>query len=111
MKEPTVIILGGSEKNSDFGKMCEVIRRNPITYAVLIGKTGERIGEALKAHGFTAFEYAGYDFEQAIRIARAHAVTGGNVLLSPACASFDMFSDYEARGREFKRIVNELKEA
>ena len=111
MKEPTVIILGGSEKNSDFGKMCDVIRQNSITYAVLIGKTGERIGEALKAHGFTAFEYAGYDFEQAIRIARAHAVTGGNVLLSPACASFDMFSDYEARGREFKRIVNELKEA
>lgn len=111
MKEPTVIILGGSEKNSDFGKMCEVICRNPITYAVLIGKTGERIGETLRAHGFTAFEYAGYDFEGAIGIARAHAVRGGNVLLSPACASFDMFSDYEARGREFKRIVNALKEA
>ena len=52
-----------------------------------------------------AFEYAGYDFEQAIRIARAHAVTGGNVLLSPACASFDMFTDYENRGQIFKEKV------
>lgn len=110
MKEPTVILLGGSEKNSDFTEMCRIIGENPIIYAVLIGKTGERIGEALKASGFTAFEYAGYDFEKAISVARAHSVKGGNVLLSPACASFDMFSDYEARGREFKRIVNALTE-
>ena len=108
MKEPTVILLGGSEKNSDFAEMCRVIGENPIIYAVLLGKTGERIGEALKNSGFTAYEYVGYDFEKAISTARAHSVRGGNVLLSPACASFDMFSDYEARGREFKRIVNAL---
>lgn len=108
MKEPTVILLGGSEKNSDFTGMCEVIKKHPIIYAVLIGKTGERIGEALKSAGFTACEYVGYDFSKAIDVARAHSVKGGNVLLSPACASFDMFSDYEARGREFKRIVNAL---
>ena len=110
MTVPTVILLGGSEKNSDFGKMCEIIRSHCIIYAVLIGKTGERIGEALKKAGFTDYEYAGYDFDKAIGIARAHSVPGGNVLLSPACASFDMFTDYEARGREFKRIVNALTE-
>lgn len=110
MKADTVILLGGSEKNSDFSLMCETITKNPISYAVLIGKTGERIGEALKKAGFTNYEYAGYDFENAIAIARAHAVKGGNVLLSPACASFDMFTDYEARGREFKRIVRAMQE-
>ena len=111
MKEDTVILLGGSEKNSDFTEMCKILKNSFIRYAVLIGKTGERIGETLKNVGFTDYEYAGYDFEKAIEIARAHAVKGGNVLLSPACASFDMFEDYEARGREFKRIVNALKES
>ena len=52
---------------------------------------------------------AGYDFAKAIATARSLAAPGGNVLLSPACASFDMFSDYEARGREFKRIVKDLE--
>lgn len=111
MLTPTVIMLGGSEKNSDFTEMCEILKNSFIRYAVLIGKTGERIGETLKKVGFIDYEYAGYDFEKAINIARDHAVEGGNVLLSPACASFDMFEDYEARGREFKRIVNALDKA
>ncbi|MBQ3080629.1 MAG: UDP-N-acetylmuramoyl-L-alanine--D-glutamate ligase [Clostridia bacterium] len=110
MKEDTVILLGGSEKNSDFSELSAIIKDSKIIYAVLIGKTGERIGESLKNAGFTALEYAGYDFEKAIAIAGKHAPVGGNVLLSPACASFDMFDDYEHRGREFKRIVNALEE-
>lgn len=110
MQSPTVIMLGGSEKNSDFTDMCRILKSSFVRYAVLIGKTGERIGQALAEAGFTDFEYAGFDFEKAINIAREHAAEGGNVLLSPACASFDMFEDYEARGREFKRIVNALEE-
>ncbi|MBQ2433591.1 MAG: UDP-N-acetylmuramoyl-L-alanine--D-glutamate ligase [Clostridia bacterium] len=111
MLAPTVIILGGSEKNSDFTEMCRILKESFVRYAVLIGKTGERIGETLEKVGFTDYEYVGYDFEKAINVCRNHAEEGGNVLLSPACASFDMFEDYEARGREFKRIVNALKEA
>ena len=110
MKEHTVIILGGSEKDSDFTEMCRILKDSFVKYAVLIGKTGERIGQALDSVGFTDYEYAGYDFEKAIKIARSHAEANGNVLLSPACASFDMFEDYEARGREFKRIVNAIEE-
>ena len=110
MKEHTVIILGGSEKDSDFTEMCRILKDSFVKYAVLIGKTGERIGQTLDSVGFTDYEYAGYDFEKAIKIARSHAEANGNVLLSPACASFDMFEDYEARGREFKRIVNAIEE-
>ncbi len=111
MNKPTVIILGGSEKNSDFAPMCKLIADSEIKYAVLIGDTGKRIGEALANAGFTAFEYVGYDFEKAVSVARERAVCGGNVLLSPACASFDMFKDYEHRGEEFKRIVNAFEES
>ena len=108
MKAPTVIILGGSEKNSDYTAMCRVIRKSPVCYAVLLGDTGKAIGEALKAQGFTDSVYTGYDFKQAIDTAAQHAQDGWNVLLSPACASFDMFKDFEHRGEEFKRIVNEM---
>ena len=111
MKEHTVIMLGGSEKDSDFTEMCRILKDSQIRYAVLIGKTGERIGDTLKKVGFNDYEYVGYDFEEAIQTARSHAQAGGNVLLSPACASFDMFKDYEARGHELKRIVNALEAA
>ena len=83
--------------------------RGNITHAVLIGDTADAIEAALKDEGFTHCVRAGYDFEKAIATARSLAAPGGNVLLSPACASFDMFSDYEARGREFKRIVKDLE--
>ena len=51
------------------------------------------------------------EIEKAIAEARRLAVSGGNVLLSPACASFDMFTDYENRGMIFKQIVNGLESA
>ena len=54
---------------------------------------------------------AGYDFAHALDEARRLAVPGGNVLLSPACASFDMFTDFENRGEIFKRMVNEMEGA
>ena len=59
--------------------------------------------------GFHAWEHAGYDFELAVRRAFERARAGGAVLLSPSCASFDMFDDYEARGRIFKEIVGRLE--
>lgn len=73
-----------------------------------MGKTAGKIGEALERAGYSAYQTAGYDLEKAVRLARQAAERGGAVLLSPACASFDMFSDYEERGKQFKRIVNAL---
>ena len=63
--------------------------------------------QQLEEAGFVKITKA-YSMEDAVDKARKLAVSGGNVLLSPACASFDMFEDYEARGRIFKEIVNEL---
>lgn len=109
MTAPTVILLGGSFKKADYHPLAREIVRGNIAHAVLIGDTADQIQSALTDEGFTDFERAGYDFERAVSLAREKAVPGGNVLLSPACASFDMFSDYEARGREFKRIVKGLE--
>ncbi len=109
MKAPTAIILGGYDKHVSFAPLAEEIRRTPlIENCVIIGATGDQIEAALRAAGCTAIHRAG-TLEDAVDRCRALSRPGGNVLLSPACASFDMFSDYEQRGRIFKEIVNGLK--
>lgn len=108
MKAPTVILLGGYDKHTDFMPLCrEMIASGQITHAVLLGETARQIQEQLEEAGYTAITRA-YSMQDAVDKARALAVTGGNVLLSPACASFDMFRDYEERGVVFKEIVNRL---
>ncbi len=109
MDRPTVLIAGGYDKHTDFTPMVEEILKTKIAKIVLIGATAQQIADTLDKCGFTAYEHAGYDFEKAIARAFELAEDGGNVLLSPACASFDMFPDYEFRGREFKRIVKDLE--
>jgi len=76
---------------------------------VLIGATAKQCEETLEKLGFHEWSHAGYDFEKAIDMAFDMAEEGGTVLLSPSCASFDMFADYEARGRIFKEIVGRLE--
>lgn len=110
MNRPTVMIMGGSDKHVDFTAMCEIIRKSPyIEHVVLIGQTAQQLDETLKKVGYTSYVHAGYDFRAAIDKAFDLAADGGNVLLSPACASFDMFKDYEQRGEIFKEIVNGLE--
>ena len=76
--------------------------------AVLLGATADQIETALRKEGYTAIHRA-ESLQQAVEMGRSLSAAGGNVLLSPACASFDMFSDYEARGRIFKEIVRSLR--
>ena len=109
MDRPTVIILGGSPKNADYVPLGEEMRRHPIKHAVLIGQTANEIEQALEKAGYHQWTHAGRDFEKAIRMSFEMAGEGGNVLLSPSCASFDMFDDYEDRGRKFKAIVNAME--
>src|SRR5204862_294446 len=110
MKAPSVIILGGYDKHSDFSDLASAIKDTPlITHAVLLGQTAQQIEETLVKHGFSDYTIA-YSLLDAIQKASEHAISGSNVLFSPACASFDMFRDFEHRGAMFKEIVAGLPE-
>lgn len=109
MTRQTALILGGYDKHVSFVPLAKCIMQHElIRRCVLIGVTADQIERELKAEGYTAITRAS-SMEDAVLKCRAAAEDGWNVLLSPACASFDMFDDYEQRGRIFKQIVNELK--
>jgi UDP-N-acetylmuramoylalanine--D-glutamate ligase len=104
-REPVHLILGGSLKGESFGPLAAAIGRN-VRCAYLIGEAADELAEALAAARIP-YERAG-DLERAVRAAAAAAEPGDAVLLSPACASFDQFRDFEHRGDEFRRLVHEL---
>lgn len=109
MRAPTVLVLGGSDKHVSFDALArEIIASGQIARVVLCGATAAQIEASLRAAGYTAIEQAP-NYPEMVQLCRKLATKGGNVLLSPACASFDQFSDYEQRGRVFKQLVNELK--
>jgi UDP-N-acetylmuramoylalanine--D-glutamate ligase len=104
-KEPLILIAGGKDKDSDFTLLRPLLHEK-VRKVILVGAAAEKIGKAIS--DVVDCEMAGYDFGLAIAKARADAMPGDVVLLSPACASFDMFTDFEDRGRQFKRLVMEL---
>lgn len=109
MKKPTVLILGGSDKKVSFDPLAKSIVEAPlIEHCVLIGDTANQIKDALDRVGYKAYTMTGYDFDLCLKTCAELAKEGGNVLLSPACASFDMFTDYENRGKIFKEKVMAL---
>ena len=105
---PAVVIAGGKDKGSDFSRLGEAFVRHA-KHVVLIGKDAPRIEEAARAAGYTRLSRAG-SMEEAVQTAWGHAEIGDAVVLSPACASFDMFTDFEHRGRAFKDAVAALAE-
>lgn len=108
MRAPTVLILGGSDKHVPFDALArEIVVSGQIAHVVLCGATAPQIEAALRDAGYTAIEHAD-SYPDMVKLCRKLAQPGGNVLLSPACASFDQFTDYEQRGRVFKQLVNEL---
>ena len=109
MTRPTVLILGGYDKKVSFDALSREIaeRRDLIRETVLIGQTAPQIERSLRAAGYEQILRA-ETLGEAVQICRRIAEDGWNVLLSPACASFDMFKDYEERGRVFKNLVREL---
>jgi UDP-N-acetylmuramoylalanine--D-glutamate ligase len=106
MGRPTVLIAGGADKNSDFAPLGQAIARSA-KHLVLIGQAAPLLESAARDAGFEAISHAD-SMESAVRIATAKAAPGDAVMLSPACASFDMFTDFEARGEAFRRAVREL---
>ena len=98
---PVVLIAGGRDKGLNFSSIKEVIAEK-VKLAVLIGETQEKLDHAWG--DVTPCERAD-SMAAAVRLAVGHARCGDTVLLSPACASFDMFQNYEHRGEEFKKEV------
>ena len=101
---PLVLIAGGDGKNQDFGDLREAFA-GKVRHAVLIGRDAPRLAEALA--GVCTVEFAA-DMRAAVAAARDAARPGDTVLLSPACASLDMFRDYTHRGDEFATAVRSL---
>ena len=106
MPGPTLLIAGGYDKNSEYDEWIESFGEK-VKYLVLIGQTRDKIAECAKAHGFTEIMYA-EDLPEAVRVCASYANAGDHVLLSPACASWGMFADYEERGNVFKECVHNL---
>jgi UDP-N-acetylmuramoylalanine--D-glutamate ligase len=104
MTRPTVLILGGYDKKNSFVSLLAGFD-DMIRAVVAIGDTQANICADAKAAGFSPV-YTADSFEGAVQKCREIAQEGWNVLLSPACASYDMFDNYEQRGRVFKQIVN-----
>lgn len=107
-KEPEILILGGSDKGSDYTKLGQTIssRRN-LKAIILIGKMGPVIRRSI--HNFSGqIIFNGKTMIQIIKQAKLLAKSGDVVVLSPACASFDMFLNYKDRGNQFKAYVKKL---
>jgi len=103
-----VVILGGDGKGQDFSPLAEPVARHARA-AVLIGRDAPQIRAVLAKQGVSILEAD--TLEQAVRLATAQAQAGDAVLMSPACASFDMFQDYEHRARVFRDAVRALADA
>ena len=105
MLKPTILIAGGRDKNSDYRLISDLIKQK-VKLIILIGEAREKIRTAFK--GLLSIEEAS-SLEEATQKSFQRAQEGDCILLSPMCASFDMFSDYEHRGRVFKEIVGKLE--
>ena len=108
MCKPTVLIGGGYDKQSVYDEWIEAFD-GKVKCLVLIGQTREKIADCAKEHGVENIVLAD-SFEEAFEVCVNQADEGDAVLLSPACASWGMFPNYEVRGKLFKDLVNQLEE-
>lgn len=106
MSRPTILIAGGYDKHSEFDEFIEAFD-NKVKLMLLLGQTADKIEETAVRHGFTNIIKTD-SLEKAVKICAENAVSGDVVLLSPACASWGMFKNYEERGKLFKEYVNSL---
>jgi UDP-N-acetylmuramoylalanine--D-glutamate ligase len=103
--QPIILIAGGKDKETDFSPLKNLLKEK-VKHLVLIGETRDKFKKVLSgSFGYEECE----SLEEAIHSAKAKAEAGDVVLLSPACASFDMFENYEDRGNRFKAIVKNLE--
>ena len=106
MDRPTILIGGGYDKQNTYDEWIESFD-GKVKWLVLIGQTREKIAECARAHGINQIKFAD-TFDECLRLCTELAQPGDAVLLSPACASWGMFPNYETRGKLFKEYVNGL---
>ncbi len=103
--KPIVLLLGGRDKGNDYSRLFELVKK----HVKAIVAIGESAGKVINAFGGFASVTKATSMNEAVMNAAAIAASGDVVLLSPACASFDWFENYEHRGRVFKQLVAELQ--
>jgi UDP-N-acetylmuramoylalanine--D-glutamate ligase len=105
-KNPIVLILGGRNKGADFRLLLPHIKSSHVRNIISYGEVSEHIltafGDAVRSVNVT-------DLNSAVKIAQSLAVPGDIVLLSPGCASFDQFANFEERGLYFKSLVKDME--
>jgi UDP-N-acetylmuramoylalanine--D-glutamate ligase len=105
METQVVWIAGGIDKGNEYSELFQVVRKK-VKAVVCLGKENKKIIDAFKDKVPTIVETT--SMEEAVRTSYYLAAKGDTVLLSPACASFDLFNNYEDRGRQFKKAVRNL---
>ena len=107
VEKDIILIAGGSDKNSDYTEFVKAFKSR-VNVLILLGETKYSIEKAARNNGFDNIVLV-EDMENAVKTAYLNAKTGDKVLLSPACASWDMYKSFEERGRDFKVNVLNLK--
>ena len=107
ISKPTILLGGGYDKKSTYDEWIDAFH-GKVRYLIVMGATAQAIADTAKNHGFHNVIFAD-TFEEAMNIAKEKARPGDAVLLSPACASWGMFKNYEVRGKVFKEIVRKFK--
>lgn len=102
--KPIVLLLGGRDKGNDYSRLSDLVRKH-VKAIVAIGESADKVVEAF---GQVVSVAKATNMSEAVQSASAMATRGDVVLLSPACASFDWFENYEHRGRVFKQLVADL---
>jgi len=110
-EQPEIVVIGGIDKGGDFSELYSAINAKPnIKELILIGEIRHKVHKGLHDAGVSAKVtiFDGRTMPEIVDYARSVAVTGDVVLLSPACASFDMFKDFYDRGTQFREYVQSL---
>lgn len=105
---PVILIAGGSRKGADFNEFAQFVTNRQTKAVVLLGEEAGNIGSALHTSGYSGNIVASQSLVDAVEKAVSLADIGDTVLLSPACASKDMFTDAADRGNQFKSVVSQL---
>ena len=109
MREPFVLILGGSEKHADFAELAQCLAGLSHLSAIsLIGQTAPRLRSALQSAGYSGILEDHQTLEDAFAWSVLKMQSGGAVLMSPACASFGLFANYKERGKRFDQLLSEF---